>query len=366
MGVLGGSDLWALGVSTAGFLAGLVNSVFTRTGHVTATGGDYTAAEITNVPAAPIAAVTVQAALNELGAEKAALAGAAFTGAVTVANTLSALDAAGGALLNEAATATNASIVPNRADPDTGFGWAAADQLSLIAGAVEGIRITEAAAAITVDVTGMLVVTSADIQGRFYGGSLIGGTNANAGMVLIGGTGGNGGYIDYNPSGTSVLRISNKYEGSGLSAIQLGFGNSTTPLTILQNGIIAVRGGLANGQLLNIKSVMFLLSPFAGASMTATNLIPAGAVVVGVTVRVTTLITGPAGFDVGDGVDVDRWGNSINVALNTTTDATDYTATDLQVYPAATDVVITSDGAVFTAGALRITVHYFDFTPATG
>ncbi len=82
MGVLGGSDLWALGVSTAGFLAGLVNSVFTRTGHVAATGGDYTAALITNTPAGAIAAVTVQAAINELDTDKAALAGATFGGAV--------------------------------------------------------------------------------------------------------------------------------------------------------------------------------------------------------------------------------------------------------------------------------------------
>lgn len=120
----------------------------------------------------------------------------------------------------------------------------------------------------------------------------------------------------------------------------------------------------SNGQSTNLKSATTELTGFTGASMTATNLIPAGSVVSGVTVRVTTLITGPAGFDVGDGTDVDRWGNSIVVAANTTTNGTDFTATDLQVYPAATNIVLTSDGVDFTAGAVRITVHYFDFTPA--
>ena len=50
--------------------AGAVSSVFGRTGAVTATAGDYTATQVTNTPAGNIAAVTVQAALNELDTEK--------------------------------------------------------------------------------------------------------------------------------------------------------------------------------------------------------------------------------------------------------------------------------------------------------
>ena len=40
-------------------------------------------------------------------------------------------------------TATNPVFQPAATDSDTGIGWAAADQLSLIAGGVEGIRITK-------------------------------------------------------------------------------------------------------------------------------------------------------------------------------------------------------------------------------
>lgn len=50
-----------------------VASVFGRTGAVTAQSGDYTASQITNTPAGNITAVTVQAALNELDSEKAAV-----------------------------------------------------------------------------------------------------------------------------------------------------------------------------------------------------------------------------------------------------------------------------------------------------
>ena len=53
---------------------GAVSSVFTRTGAVTATAGDYTATQVTNTPAGGIAATNVQTALNELDTEKATTA----------------------------------------------------------------------------------------------------------------------------------------------------------------------------------------------------------------------------------------------------------------------------------------------------
>ena len=51
-----------------------VASVFGRTGTITATNGDYTASNITNIPAGGIAATDVQAALNEIDGEKLAKA----------------------------------------------------------------------------------------------------------------------------------------------------------------------------------------------------------------------------------------------------------------------------------------------------
>ena len=51
-------------------------------------------------------------------------------------------NAAGPTILNEAATSTNPTLVPNRADPDTGIGSQSADNLSLISGGTEGIRMS--------------------------------------------------------------------------------------------------------------------------------------------------------------------------------------------------------------------------------
>jgi len=59
----------------------------------------------------------------------------------------------------ELATATNPIFIPGNGDTDTGLGAAAADQLSLIAGGVEGIRITEAGDAVTIAIAGDTAVT---------------------------------------------------------------------------------------------------------------------------------------------------------------------------------------------------------------
>lgn len=94
-----GSNLqFAAGVPGGGGGAGAVSSVFTRTGAVVATNGDYTASQVTNVPAGGIAAVTVQNALNGLDTAKAPLASPAFTGGAQVTGNLT-LAAAGNKLI---------------------------------------------------------------------------------------------------------------------------------------------------------------------------------------------------------------------------------------------------------------------------
>lgn len=58
--------------------------------------------------------------------------------------------AAGAAMINESATSANPTLVPNQADSDTGIGWNATDELSLIAGGTEAIRFFESGNAIRI------------------------------------------------------------------------------------------------------------------------------------------------------------------------------------------------------------------------
>ena len=67
---------------------GAVSSVFTRTGAVTAQNGDYTASQITNVPAGGVSAITVQAAITELDGDITALASATSSALSTKQDTL--------------------------------------------------------------------------------------------------------------------------------------------------------------------------------------------------------------------------------------------------------------------------------------
>lgn len=137
--------------------------------------------------------------------------------------------------------------------------------------------------------------------------------------------------------------------------VRIGSATSVTPLTL---------EAASGAQAVHRSATTTVLTP-SGASATAASFIPAGALVLAITARVITAITGPAGFDLGDGVIVDRWGNSILTALGTTVDVTDYTSSALQLYPAANDVVITSDGVDFTGGEVRLIVNYIDFTAPT-
>lgn len=68
----------------------------------------------------------------------------------------------GPALMNEISSATNPTVVPDHSDPNTGIGHpAGGDELSIIAGGIEAIRIEEVASFITVTYFGTLVVPTA-------------------------------------------------------------------------------------------------------------------------------------------------------------------------------------------------------------
>lgn len=111
-----------------------------------------------------------------------------------------------------------------------------------------------------------------------------------------------------------------------------------------------------------VKTARATLSGVTGASVTATGIIPDGAVVVGVTTKVTTGLgtgSGTTGYQVGDGSDADRWGSITGTIAGTTSDNRDWTATTVQAFTAASDVVITASGGNFDGtGVIYVSVQY--------
>ena len=114
-----------------------------------------------------------------------------------------------------------------------------------------------------------------------------------------------------------------------------------------------------NYQRMTVKSVKQTLSALSGASATTTGtFIPDGAVVVGVTTRVATALTGAAGYTIGDGTDADRWGDITGTAIGTTSDNRDWTAGTIECFTAGGNITLTAKTSNFTAGAIEICVFY--------
>lgn len=114
------------------------------------------------------------------------------------------------------------------------------------------------------------------------------------------------------------------------------------------------RGGL--------KAAKATASAVSGASVALTALIPDGAVVIGVTTKVTIALGtggGTTGYQVGDGSDADRWGDITGTAAGTSSDNTNATATGINLFTAANDVVLTAVGGNFNGtGAIEVCVFY--------
>ena len=170
-------------------------------------------------------------------------------------------------------------------------------------------------------------------------------------------------FIDTTLVGTGSRVI---FWGNGVTA-SLPYTGQPSVATVGASTIIAIG---SNSQKTNSKVVSTLLTNVSGATVTATNLIPDGALVIGVSTRVTTALGGgggTTGYQVGDGVDPDRWGNVTGTAVGTDTDNTDATSTTVSLFTSANNVVITANGGNFNGtGAIRVSAHYLDITAPTG
>lgn len=96
----------------------------------------------------------------------------------------------------------------------------------------------------------------------------------------------------------------------------------------------------------------------SGASTSTGNVIPAGATVVDVATSTTTTITGASGYTVGDGSDVDRYGDITGTAVGTNSGSTNYTADPRWWTAAARAIVLTAKTSNFTGGVVQVTVFY--------
>ena len=97
-----------------------------------------------------------------------------------------------------------------------------------------------------------------------------------------------------------------------------------------------------------------LLSGLSGASVTSTISIPDRAIVLGVSPRTITAITGATAYDCGIAGEISKFGGSLGIAAG----STNVGVIGPQAFYAATPIVLTANGGSFTGGAVRIAIHY--------
>jgi hypothetical protein len=114
-----------------------------------------------------------------------------------------------------------------------------------------------------------------------------------------------------------------------------------------------------NFQRMSIKTLRESSGALSGATYTSTIAIPAYAVLIGVTTRVNTAITGATSYSVGDGTTANLWGNNIAIAINSQSRTADFTAVGAVGAAAASRTVrLTANGSNFTGGVVEICLHY--------
>ncbi|MBF9060021.1 hypothetical protein HKCCSP123_12590 [Rhodobacterales bacterium HKCCSP123] len=114
-----------------------------------------------------------------------------------------------------------------------------------------------------------------------------------------------------------------------------------------------------SGAAMSLKSYEFDLPITAGSSVATPVVIPARAIIFGVTGRVTDTITATAtAWDLGVAGDTGRFGTGLGVSLNSWVSGP---AAPI-VYWSPSALEITAQGGVFAGGALRLIVHYAELS----
>lgn len=135
------------------------------------------------------------------------------------------------------------------------------------------------------------------------------------------------------------------------AALCVRIGATWVPLSMGATGTFSTSpGGATTGAAILEET----LSGLSGASRTSTIQIPDRAIVLGVSTRTTTAITGAASYDCGIAGEASKFGGSLGIAAG----SSNVGVIGPQAFYAPTPIVLTANGGSFTGGAVRIAIHY--------
>jgi hypothetical protein len=185
-----------------------------------------------------------------------------------------------------------------------------------------------------------------------------------------------------NASATQSITVaaagSDVIDGAGSAAINIGYGyiaiesNGSNAWTIVDRNAPPAAVTLnisANGAQIQSHILESIASPLSGASTNAATQIPANCILLGVSCRVTSAITvsggtGTPGFEIGVSGNLSQFGSSLGLGLNDT----NYGIIGPTGFYAPTTIVLTATASgggspTFTAGAVRLAIHYLSINP---
>ena len=158
--------------------------------------------------------------------------------------------------------------------------------------------------------------------------------------------------------GTSVV-INQPY---GFVAIE---SNGSNAWTIIDQGFevsVQTVAQAPNGASIQAGVLEGTASGLSGSTVTTGVSIPANCIALAVGCRVTTTITGATSFEVGygSGASLSAFGS----ALPLTAGSINYGVIAPTAFYASTPIILTAAGGSFTAGAVRLSVHYLNCAPS--
>lgn len=178
-------------------------------------------------------------------------------------------------------------------------------------------------------------------------------------------------YAAVNAAGTAAKKLLGLNASDKLSLDKSGMsivaGSSDIAITNTTGNLLATAlDGLykqgSNGQKCEVKQLTELHTLAAGTTSDTTIQIPAGAILIAVDARVTTTIVGPSSWQYGVSVDTSRFGSGLALTAGTTNAGTQ---DGVRYYGGNTSIRFEGAGGAFSAGVIRVTLHYIEVTPAT-
>jgi hypothetical protein len=117
----------------------------------------------------------------------------------------------------------------------------------------------------------------------------------------------------------------------------------------------------ANGATIQVGVIETLVSGMSGASVNAPTQIPANCIVFAVGAYVVTTITGATSYEVGVLGNLTQFGSGFSLPAG----SSNFGLIGPTAFYSATNLVLTATGGNFTAGAVRLSIHYMLATPST-